>query len=75
MKKPAIIIGFATVFMLFYNMAPYIAIPDAIIIGMFILSPFVIIYMAYVIIRYGKPSRHSFEEKFYDDLDYYRKEQ
>ena len=72
MKKPVIIISLATLFMLIYNAAPYIGIPDEIIIAMFILSPLVIIYMAYVIMKFGKPSKHTFEEKFYDDVDYYR---
>jgi hypothetical protein len=39
---------------------------------MFILSPFVVIYMAYVILKYGKPSKHTFEERFYEDHDYER---
>ena len=72
MKRPSIIISLATLFMLIYNAAPYLGIADEIIIAMFILSPLVIIYMAYVIMKFGKPSKHTFEEKFYDDVDYYR---
>jgi hypothetical protein len=30
--------------------------------------------MAYVILNYGKPSKYTFEERFYDDLDYKRKD-
>jgi hypothetical protein len=26
----------------------------------------------YVILKYGKPSEHTFEERFYDDWDYKR---
>lgn len=72
MKKPAIVIALATLFMVFYNLSPYIGIPDEFIIAMFILSPFILIYMAYVILRFGKPSKYTFEERFYDDLDYDR---
>lgn len=72
MKKPAVIITLATLFVVIYNLSPYIGIPDEAIIAMFILSPIVLIYMAYVIIRFGKPSKHTFDEKFYDDVDYYR---
>jgi hypothetical protein len=25
--------------------------------------------MVYIILKYGKPSGHSFEERFYDDVD------
>ena len=72
MKKPAIVIAFATLFVIFYNASPYINIPDEVIIAMFILSPVIMIYMVYVILKYGKPSKHTFEERFYDDYDYKR---
>jgi hypothetical protein len=72
MKKPAIVIALATLFMAFYNLSPYIGIPDEFIIAMFILSPIILIYMVYVILRFGKPSKYTFEERFYDDLDYDR---
>ena len=39
---------------------------------MFILSPFMVIAMLYVILKYGKPSRYTFDEIFYDDWDYER---
>ena len=72
MKKPAIIIAFATLFMMFYNLSPYIGISDEFIIAMFIVSPIILIYMAYVILKFGKPSKYTFEERFYDDMDYDR---
>ena len=72
MKKPSVIITLATLFVVIYNLSPYIGFPDEAIVAMFILSPIVLIYMAYVIIRFGKPSKHTFDEKFYDDVDYYR---
>ena len=72
MKKPAVIITLATFYLLFFKASPFIGIPDEAIIAMFILSPFVVIYMAYVILRYGKPSKHTFEERFYEDHDYER---
>jgi hypothetical protein len=72
MKKPAVIISLATFYLLFFKASPFIGIPDEAIIAMFILSPFVVIYMAYVILRYGKPSKHTFEERFYEDHDYER---
>ena len=72
MKKPAVIISLATFYLLFFKASPHIGIPDEGIIAMFILSPFIVIYMAYVILRYGKPSKHTFEERFYEDHDYER---
>lgn len=74
MKKPAIVITLATLYLLLFHSSPFIGIPDEFIIAMFILSPFIVIYMAYVILKYGKPSGHTFEERFYDDFDYKRTE-
>jgi hypothetical protein len=72
MKKPAIIIILATLYLFVFQASPYIGIADEAIIAMFILSPVVVIYMVYVVLKFGKPSRHTFEERFYDDVDYDR---
>ena len=74
MKKPAIVITLATLYLIIFQLAPYIGASDEAIIAMFILSPFIVIYMAYVILKYGKPSGNTFEERFYDDFDYKRTE-
>ena len=72
MKKPAIVIALATLYLIIFQISPYINASEEAIIAMFILSPFIVIYMAYVILKYGKPSGHTFEERFYDDFDYKR---
>ena len=72
MKKPAVIITIATLYLFIFHLSPYINIPDAVIIAMFIVSPLVLIYMVYVILRFGKPSKYTFDERFYEDLDYNR---
>ncbi len=69
MKKPGIAILLVTLYAIIYNALPYLNISESIILFMFCLSPFMVIYMAYVVLRYGKPSGNSFEEKFYDDMD------
>ena len=74
MKKPGIVISLAIFYLLFFQASPYIGIPDEAIIAMFMLSPFVVIYLAYVILKYGKPSKYTFEERFYEDHDYKRTE-
>ena len=74
MKKPAIVIAFATLYLIIFHLSPYIGASDEAIIAMFILAPFIVIYMAYVILKYGKPSGHTFDERFYDDYDYKRTE-
>jgi hypothetical protein len=75
MKKPAVIIAIATLYLFFFHLSPYINIPDAVIIAMFIFSPIVLIYTLYVILKFGKSSKYTFEEKFYDDTDYSRNNQ
>jgi hypothetical protein len=72
MKKVPVVITIVTLFALFFQFMPYLGISDQIIFGMFLLSPLVVLYMAYVILKYGKPSAYTFEERFYDDYDYVR---
>lgn len=74
MKKPAVIITLATLYLIIFHLSPYIGASEEAIIAMFILSPIIVIYMAYVILKHGKPSGHTFEERFYDDYDYKRTE-
>ena len=74
MKKPAIVITLATLYLLFFKVSPLIGLPDESMIAMFILAPFIVIYMVYVVLKYGKPSKFTFEEKFYEDHDYKRNE-
>ena len=69
MKKPGIVILAVTLFAIIYNASAYLNVTESIILLMFSISPFMVIYMAYVVLRYGKPSGNSFEEKFYDDVD------
>ena len=72
MKKVAVSISIATLYALFFQATPYLGIPDRLIFGMALFAPVVILYMVYVILKYGKPSSHTFDERFYDDFDYVR---
>jgi hypothetical protein len=74
MKKTTAVIAFATLYLVVFQLAPFIRLSDEIIIAMFILSPFVVIYMVYIVLKYGKPSQHTFDEKFYEDHNYRRVE-
>ncbi|MBW7914575.1 MAG: hypothetical protein H3C54_12970 [Taibaiella sp.] len=67
MTKMWIVVSLVTLFAVVYHAAPFIGLPDNLIIGMFILSPFLVVYMAYVILKYGKPSAHTFDERWYED--------
>ena len=72
MKKLPIVISIVTLYVLFFQLTPYIAIPADIVFGIFLLSPFLVICMTYIILKYGRPSPYTFEERFYDDCDYIR---
>ena len=72
MKKLPIAITVVTLYLLIFQAAPFVGIPDRLIFLMFIISPFLVIAMVYVILKYGKPSKFTFDERFYDDLDYER---
>jgi hypothetical protein len=72
MKKVPLVITLVTAYLIFYQLTPHIGISDDIIIGMFLISPFMVISMVYVILKYGEPSKHTFDERFYDDWDYTR---
>jgi len=69
MKNVAAVISFVTLFAIFYAIAPFICVPDEVIFGMFLISPFLVLYMAYVILKHGKPSGYTFEDRYYDDLE------
>jgi hypothetical protein len=67
MRKVSVVVSVVTLFAIVCQLAPYIAISDRATLFMFIISPFVVIYMAYVILKYGRPSGNTFDEKYYKD--------
>jgi hypothetical protein len=72
MKSVPVVVGFVTFYAMLFQAAIYLELPENIIFTMFFLSPFLVLYMVYVILKYGKPSPYTFEERFYDDWDYKR---
>jgi|KBSSwiS6_1023812.scaffolds.fasta_scaffold02815_4 hypothetical protein len=72
MKTVGVVIILATLYAIFFQLSPYIGIPEKIIVVLFILSPFVVIYMVYVVLKYGKPPGKTFDERFYEDYDHTR---
>ena len=69
MKKPGVVIFLATIYAMVFNASPFLGIPPSAILLMFILSPFIMIYMAYVVLRFGKPSKYTFDQRWYDDVE------
>jgi hypothetical protein len=72
MKKVPLVITLASLYVFIFHASPVLGLPVEVIVAMFVLSPFVVIFMAYIILKFGKPSGYTFDEKFYDDTDYRR---
>ncbi len=71
-RNVPVAVGVATLYSAFYQIAPHIGVPTRVVLVLFLFSPFVVLHMAYVILRYGEPSPYSFDEKFYDDVNSFR---
>lgn len=67
-----IVVTIVTLFFIFFQVAPFIGISEEWMYTMFFISPFVLIYMVFVVLKNGEPSKYTFDERFYDDLDYKR---
>ena len=65
-------LGLVSGYLLLYLIAPYAGVIDDVIILMSIFSPVALIWMVVKILKQGKPSSRSFDEYFYEDLDYKR---
>jgi len=72
MKKELLAIIAGTLYLIMFHLSPYMGISYVMINIIFMCSPLVIISMVYVVLKYGKPSKHTFEDRFYDDWDYKR---
>lgn len=66
-RKLPVVITCVTLFAVFYQLSPFMGIPAMAIFVMFILSPFLVIYMAWVILKYGTSSKYTFDERYYED--------
>jgi len=69
MKKVFVAITLITLFVAFYQLAPYMGVPGRVIIGMLILSPILVLLMVYPIFKYCNPIGHTFDERYYDDME------
>ena len=68
MKNVPIIVGFMTLYAIFFQVAIYTGMDEDLIFTMFFLSHILVAYMVYVILKYGQPPNHTFDERFYDDI-------
>ena len=69
MKRVPVVITLVTLFAAIYHLAPYIGVSDTAIFIMFLISPILVLYMAYVILKHGRPSGHTFDERYCEDAE------
>ena len=72
MKKVYVAICVSTLYLIVFQLSPYMGIPLWIIITMFLMAPLVVISLVLITLKYGEPSKFKFEDRFYDDWDYKR---
>ncbi|MES2329063.1 MAG: hypothetical protein V4539_05625 [Bacteroidota bacterium] len=67
MKKITLAVTIAVIYLIAYLTAVCASADIKILFGMFILSPFVLIFMVYTVLKHGTPSKYTFDERRYDD--------
>lgn len=72
MKNVTAVVSLVTLYALLYQSAILMSVTDGLILSLFALSPFLVIYMVYVVLKYGNPVTDTFEDRFYCDSDYKR---
>ena len=61
-----------SLYAILFQVSIFIEVPDVVIFSLVLLSPFLVLYMAYVVLKYGKPSGNRFDDQFYEDHAYRR---
>ena len=59
---------FVTACLVLYTMLHQAGVSLLILFPMFGLSPFMVIWMVYQVLKKGKPSNKTFDDQFYDDM-------
>lgn len=69
LKSPRFALWFVSLFLLVYTAGASAGMPYGIVTFMFLLSPVLVLWLVYSVLRYGKPSGRTFDEYFYDDAN------
>lgn len=68
MEKEIRAVALASLYLLIYILSFYFSGGLRIALMLFSFSPFVIGWMVMQVLKHGEPSRHTFDEAFYDDV-------
>ena len=58
--------------MVIYNLLAVFNVSSNVLVTLFIISPFAMIWLVYSILKYGIPSKKTWDDHFYEDYDYRR---
>jgi hypothetical protein len=72
MRNPVFSVSAVTIFLLVYVTLINTGDHYSWALLMFVLSPFLVVWMVYTVLKYGKPSGKKFTDDFYDDVNYKR---
>lgn len=70
MKNPMVAVGFVTVFLFVYTGLIAVGASYTLIASMFILSPFLVVWMVVRVLKSAPVSDKTFNDHFYEDLPY-----
>lgn len=69
MQGLKISIAISTAFLVIYTMAARFSVTQVVVPYLFVMSPFVVVGLVIKVLKSGTPSKHTFNERFYDDAD------
>lgn len=68
LKNPTFAALFSTAYLIAFSILVALGYAD-IGAAMFIFSPLLVIWLVYIVLRYGEASGRTFDEYYYDDVD------
>ncbi len=68
LKNPTFAAIFSTAYLIIFTVLVALGRSDA-GAALFILSPLLVIWFVYIVLRYGEPSGRTFDEYYYDDVN------
>ena len=72
MKKIKWPVTLVTCFVVIYHFTPLLGFSDEAIMSLFIIAPFLLIWMTIKILKQGVPTDKTFDDYFYEDYAYKR---
>jgi len=68
LKSPSFVAVFSIIYLFVFILIVSLGYGDP-AMAMFLLSPILVLWLVYSVLRYGEPSGRTFDEYFYDDVN------